>query len=132
MKKRLVAWFYFTFIAGLFPLIFISFTQIIFYKKITYSDICSEIFFFNIILLADSLKTLYDLKTNEKLKLMLYSTTICFLIFVSIFYGIMLMYNYIKNININIVWIYNTSVVITIFCLITCASIQVLGGAENG
>lgn len=132
MRKRMIGWCFFTVFAGLLPLIFILYICLITNTKVTYNIICSEIFFFNIILSADGLKTLYDVKTERDLKLTLYATMVFMLACVSVFYGTMLLNDYKVNLNLNLKWTYKISIGFTILCLISCTSIQILGGAENG
>lgn len=131
MRRRIISWLFFTVFAGVLPLIFILYVCQITNTPVTYEIVCSEIFFFNIILWADALKTLYDIKTERDLKLTLYATSIFTLVCVSVFYGTMLLNNYKENLELNLGWIYNISIILTFFCVISCASIQVLGGAEN-
>ncbi len=131
MRKRMIVWMFFTVFAGLLPLIFILYVCQITGTTITYNIVCSEIFFFNIIMSADGLKTLYEIKTDRDLKLTLYATTIFILVCVSVFYGTMLLNNYKDNLGLNLEWTYNVSKILTAFCFVSCASIQFLGGAEN-
>lgn len=131
MRRRMIVWAFFTVFAGLLPLIFILYVCQITDTKITYNVICSEIFFFNIILSADGLKTLYDIKTERDLKLTLYASTVFILVCVSVFYGTMLLNNYKTDLHLNLESTYRIFLVLTFFCTISCASIQVLGGAEN-
>lgn len=131
MKKQIIVWLFFTVFAGVLPLIFILYICQITGTEITYNKICSEIFFFNIILSADGLKTLYGIKTEGNLKLTLYATTILILVCVSVFYGTLLLNNYKGNLDLNMSWTYKVSLFFTLFCIISCTSIQVLGGIEN-
>lgn len=131
MRRRIISWLFFTVFAGILPLIFILYVCQITNTQITYRIICSEIFFFNIILWADALKTLYDIKTERDIKLTLYATSIFTLVCVSVFYGTMLLNNYKEDLQLNLDWTYNMSIILTVFCVISCTSIQVLGGVEN-
>lgn len=132
MRRQIISWLFFTVCAGSLPLIFILYVCQITGTQVTYKIVCSEIFFLNIILWADALKTLYDMKTERDLRLTLYATSIFTLVCVSVFYGTMLLNNYTENLQLNLDWTYNISKMLTVFCVISCVSIQVLGGMENG
>lgn len=131
MRRSIISWLFFTVFVGILPLIFILYVCQITNTKVTYETICSEIFFLNIIMWADALKTLYNIKTERDLKLTLYATSVFTLVCVSVFYGTMLLNNYKENLELNLDWTYNMSIILTIFCVISCVSIQVLGGVEN-
>lgn len=132
MRKRLISWSFFTVLAGLLPLVFILYICTITQTVVTYQEICSEIFFFNIILSADGLKTLYDIKQERDLKLALYAGTIFIIVCVSVFYGIMLFntYNKVQS-ELDMEWTYFMSLVFSAFCILSCFAIQILGGIEN-
>lgn len=132
MRKRLILWGFFTFLAGLLPLVFILYVCKITEREVTYQEICSEIFFFNIILSADGLKTLYDIKPERDLKLTLYAGTIFILLCVSVFYGTMLLnqYNVVQS-TLNLEWIFSVSIIFSCFCILSCLAIQILGGIAN-
>ena len=71
MFKKLIMWFFFTILAGILPIGFKWVVCEITNIDFIYADICSEIFFFNVILSADGLKELYDVDSDKKLKVFL-------------------------------------------------------------
>lgn len=131
MRKRLILWFFFTLLAGLLPLGFILYICQITQTDVTYQEICSEIFFFNIILSADGLKTLYDIKPERDLKLTLYGGTIFIMVCVSVFYGTMLLNSYSGASSLNLEWTYNMSLIFSGSCILTCFAVQILGGRAD-
>lgn len=130
MFKKLIMWFFFTILAGILPLgfkwIICGVTGIPF----TYSSICSEIFFFNVILSANGLKELYDIDSGKKLKIFLFASLIFITIILSTFYGVLLLNDY-KELELNLDNIHLYSKIFTIFCLLVNLSIQILGGADQ-
>lgn len=128
MFKKLTMWFFFTIIAGVLPLgfkwVICGMTEIPF----TYSSICSEIFFFNLILSADGLKELYDIDSEKKQKILLFASLIFIIIILSTIYGVLLLNDY-KDMKLNLNAIYSYSKFFTFCCLIINFSIQILGGA---
>lgn len=130
MIKKLTVWFFFTIIAGVLPLgikwLLSQITNIPF----TYPEICSEIFFFNVIISADGVKELLGLKNKTNLKLLLGSTLVIIIIILSALYGILLTYDYVQ-INLRQDSLYLYSKVFTVFCLMISFSIQLLGGVEK-
>lgn len=126
MFKKLTTWIFFTVFAGLLPIGFkwtvCGMTNIAF----TYSSVCSEVFFFNIILSADGLKTLYDIDSEKKLKILLYASLIFVLIIISVVYGILLLNDY-KALSLNLDSIYYYSKIFTGCCIATNFSIQIIG-----
>lgn len=120
-------WFFFTIIAGILPFgfkwVMCGITEIPF----TYSSICSEVFFFGVILSADGLKELYDIDDSKKQKAILFPLLIFIIIILSTFYGILLLNDY-KNIGLKLDLLYFCSYVLTGCCLIINFSIQLLGG----
>lgn len=129
MFKKLVMWFFFTILAGILPLGFkwvvCGMTGVAF----TYSSICSEIFFFNVILSANGLRELYDIDSEKKLKILLFASLIFITIIMSTFYGILLLNDY-KDLKLNLDSLHLYSKIFTFFCLIVNLSIQILGGAN--
>ncbi len=130
MFKKLVMWFFFTILAGILPLGFkwvvCEMTGIAF----TYSSICSEIFFFNVILSANGLRELYDIDSEKKLKILLFASLIFITIILSAFYGVLLLNDY-KDMKLSLESIYTYSKIFTIFCLMVNFSIQLLGGVDK-
>lgn len=132
MFKKLITWGFFTILAGLLPIGFkwtvFGMTGLVF----TYSSVCSEVFFFNIILSADGLKTLYDIDMDNKknVKILLYATLIFVLIIISAIYGILLLNDY-TELNLTLDSIYFYSKILTICCVVTNLSIQILGGGDT-
>lgn len=127
MFKKLTMWFFFTIIAGILPLgfkwVICEMTEIPF----TYSSICSEIFFFNLILSANGLKELYDIDRDKKQKILLFASLIFIIIVLATLYGVLLLNDY-KNMQLNLDGTYLYSKIFTFFCLIINFSIQILGG----
>ena len=66
MYKRICIWLGFTVALGFFPLFFILLIRYATKNDISISIISPELFFFNIMVYADGLKTLYEL--HETLK----------------------------------------------------------------
>lgn len=130
MFKKITMWFFFTIIAGVLPLGFkwvvCSITGISF----RYSSICSEIFFFNLILSADGLKELYNIDNNKKQKILFFASLIFIIIILASIYGILLLNDH-MDMNLKLNSIYSYSKVFTIFCLLINFSIQLLGGVDN-
>ena len=129
MFKRLTMWLFFTIIAGILPLGFkwavCGITDIPF----TYAGICSEVFFFNLILSADGLKELYDVGSDKKIKILLFSSLIFIIIILSTIYGIMLLNDY-KSMDLKLDALYLYSKIFTALCVIINFSIQLLRGNE--
>lgn len=130
MFKKLIMWFFFTILAGVLPLgfkwVICGMTNISF----TYSSVCSEIFFFNVILSANGLKELYDIDSEKKLKILLFASLIFILIILSAFYGVLLLNDY-RDMKLNLKNIYFYSKIFTFLGLIVNFSIQILGGADT-
>lgn len=129
MFKRLTMWFFFTIVAGVLPLGFkwtvCNITGIAF----TYASICSEVFFFNLILSADGLKELYDVDSDKKIKILLFASLIFIIIILSTIYGILLLNDY-KGMSLKLDSLYLCSKIFTSFCVIINLSIQILRGHE--
>lgn len=129
MFKKLTIWSFFTILAGILPIgfkwVICEITNIGF----TYADICSEVFFFNVILSADGLKELYDVDSNKKLKLLLFASQIFMIIIFSTIYGILLLHDYIQ-LDLTLESLYSYSQFFTVCSVIVNFSIQLLGG-EN-
>ena len=130
MFKKLTMWFFFTILAGVLPLgfkwVICGMTEITF----TYSSICSEVFFFNVILSANGLRELYDIDSDKKLKVLLFAALIFITIILSAFYGVLLLNDY-KDMKLTLDNIYLYSKIFTLFGLIVNFSIQLLGGADT-
>lgn len=126
MFKKLTTWVFFTIFAGLLP---IGFKWAVFGmtgQLFTYSNACSEVFFFNIILSADGLRMLYDIDSEKKLKVLLYASLVFILIIISVVYGILLLNDY-TQLNLSLNNIYRYSKIFTICCVITNFSILIIG-----
>jgi hypothetical protein len=123
-------WFFFTILAGVLPLgfkwVICGMTDISF----TYSSVCSEIFFFNVILSANGLKELYDIDSEKKLKILLFASLVFILIILSAFYGVLLLNDY-RDMKLNLENIYLYSKIFTFLGLIVNFSIQILGGVDT-
>ena len=130
MFKRLTMWFFFTIIAGVLPLGFkwavCGITDISF----TYAGICSEVFFFNLILSADGLKELYDVDSDKKIKILFFASLIFIIIILSTIYGILLLNDY-KSMGLKLDSLYLYSKIFTVFCVVINFSIQLLRGYEQ-
>lgn len=130
MFKKLTIWFFFTIVAGILPIGFkwciCSITKIPF----EYSNVCSEIFFFNVILAADGLKELYDVDSGKRLKILLFASLIFIIIILSAIYGILLLQDF-KPMGLSLNSLYSYSKFFTVCCLVINFSIQILGGAED-
>lgn len=129
MFKKLTIWFFFTIIAGILPLLFRFAIYNITDTAFTYQNICSEIFFFNLVLSADGLKELYDIDSSKNQKVLFYSSLIFTIIILAVLYGFLLLNNYI-NLNLSLYLLYTISKIFTVFCIIINFSIQLLGGAH--
>ena len=130
MFKKLTMWFFFTIIAGVLPIGFKWCVCGITGTPFEYPNICSEIFFFNVMLSADGLKELYDIDSNRKIKVLLFSSLIFIIIILSAIYGILLLHDYI-SIELELNTLYSYSKFFSVCCLAINFSIQILGGAEN-
>lgn len=130
MFKKITMWFFFTIVAGVLPLGFKWAICDMVEVPFTYSSICSEIFFFNLILSADGLKELYDVDSDKKQKILLFASLIFIIIILSTIYGILLLNDY-KNLHLNLDAIYLCSKIFTIFCITINFSIQILGGING-
>lgn len=130
MFKKLVMWFFFTILAGILPLGFKWVVCGITGVAFTYSSICSEIFFFNVILSANGLRELYDIDGEKKLKILLFASLVFITIIMSTFYGILLLNDY-KDLKVNLDSLHLYSKIFTFFCLIVNLSIQTLGGSTE-
>ena len=130
MFKKLTMWGYFTILAGLLPLGFKWVVCDMAGKPFTYASICSEIFFFNVVLSANGLKELYDIDSKKKLKILLNATLIFTTIILSVFYGILLLNDY-KDTGLNLEIIYRHSKFFTILCVVVNFCIQIFGGTTE-
>lgn len=130
MFKKLTMWFFFTIIAGVLPIGFKWCVCGITGISFEYHNICSEIFFFNVILSADGLKELYDIDSSKKLKVLLFASLTFIIIILSAIYGILLLHDYI-SIELELDTLYLYSKFFTVCCLVINFSIQILGGVER-
>lgn len=130
MFKKLIMWLFFTIVAGVLPIGFKWVVCKVAETPFTYSSICSEVFFFNVILAADGLKELYDVDSAKKSKVLLFSSLIFIIIILSAIYGILLLHDY-KPMGLRLNLLYLCSKIFTVFCLVISFSIQILGGTSN-
>ncbi|EOS26542.1 hypothetical protein C806_01278 [Lachnospiraceae bacterium 3-1] len=134
MYKRICLWLGFTVALGAFPLLFILVVKYVTKSEISISVISPELFFFNVMVYADGLKTLNDIKEgekNKKVKTTLFVSVVIFLIFLSVIYGILLLNSNIPTLNLRLGLLNALSVIFTIICIIISGCIQVIGGLED-
>ncbi len=131
MYKKIILWMFFTVIAGLLPTGFVLLACNVTGTTFTLDIICSEIFFFDLIMAADGLKEIYNLKKYKKIKVTLFSSMLFVLIILSVIYGILLIDNYATNLNLQLNAMYSSMGILTIACVIVGLCIQIMGGAEN-
>lgn len=134
MYKRICLWIGFTVALGIFPLLFTVIIKYVTKSEISISVISPELFFFNVMVYADGLKTLYDIKKsdkNKKAKDTLFVSVLIFLIFQAVIYGILLLNSNIPDLNLQLELINILSVIFTIICVILSICIQVIGGLED-
>lgn len=130
MYKKLIMWLFFTIIAGILPIGFKWAIAGITNVPFEYSNIGSEIFFFNVILSADGLKGLYDVDSGKKVKILLFASLIFIIIILSAIYGILLLHDY-RPIDLSLDSLYSYSKFFTVCCLVISFSIQLLGGMNH-
>ena len=134
MYKRICLWLGFTVTLGIFPLLFILIIKYVTKSEISISVISPELFFFNIMVYADGLKTLYDIKKtekNKKAKDTLFVSVVILLIFQAVIYGILLLNSNISDLKLQLELIYLLSIVFTVICVILSICIQIIGGLED-
>lgn len=134
MYKRICLWIGFTVALGAFPLLFILVIKYVTKSELSISVISPELFFFNVMVYADGLKTLYDIKKsdkNRKAKDTLFVSVVIFLIFQAVIYGILLLNSNIPNLDLQLELINILSVIFAIICVILSICIQVIGGLED-
>lgn len=129
MFKKIIMWLFFSVFAGVLPLGLKWLVCGMTGTPFTYSSICPEIFFFNLILSANGLKELYDINRHTRKKAFLFASSIFIIIILSTIYGILLLNDYI-NVGLSLDDIYLSSQIFTVFCIIINFSIQILGGAN--
>lgn len=134
MYKRICLWFGFTLIMGILPLLFTLVIKYVTKSEISISAISPELIFFNVMVYADGLKTLYNIREsdkNKKIKTTLLVSVVLLLIFLAVIYGILLLNSNIPNLNLQLELLNISSVISTIICVILSACIQVIGGLED-
>ena len=134
MYKRICLWLGFTVALGAFPLLFVLVIKYVTKSEISISVISPELFFFNVMVYADGLKTLYDIKKsdkNKKVKDTLFVSVVILLIFLAVIYGILLLNSNIPDLNLQLKLINILSIIFTIICIILSICIQVMGGLED-
>lgn len=92
--KNLINWFAFTVLFGMFPIIFLYVSWLFTGDKPSIDLMAKEIFFFTIVLCADTLRTYNNLKgkISEVGRTALYGLSIIVLILSSVLYGGLLIY----------------------------------------
>ena len=134
MYKRICLWLGFTVTLGIFPLLFILIIKYVTKSEISISVISPELFFFNVMVYADGLKTLYDIKRtekNKKAKDTLFVSVVILLIFQAVIYGILLLNSNMPNLKLQLELINLLSIVFTVICVILSICIQIIGGQED-
>ena len=134
MYKRICLWLGFTVTLGIFPLLFILIIKYVTKIEISISVIIPELFFFNVMVYADGLKTLYDIKKtekNKKAKDTLFVSVVILLIFQAVIYGILLLNSNIPNLKLQLELINLLSIIFTVICVILSICIQIIGGLED-
>lgn len=134
MYKRICLWLGFTVTLGIFPLLFILIIKYVTKSEISISVISPELFFFNVMVYADGLKTLYDIKKtekNKKAKDTLFVSVVILLIFQAVIYGILLLNSNIPNLELQLELINLLSIIFTVICVILSICIQIIGGLED-
>lgn len=134
MYKRICLWLGFTVTLGIFPLLFILIIKYVTKSEISISVISPELFFFNVMVYADGLKTLYDIKKtekNKKAKDTLFVSVVILLIFQAVIYGILLLNSNIPNLKLQLELINLLSIIFTVICVILSICIQIIGGLED-
>ena len=134
MYKRICLWLGFTVTLGIFPLLFILIIKYVTKSEISISVISPELFFFNVLVYADGLKTLYDIKKtekNKKAKDTLFVSVVILLIFQAVIYGILLLNSNIPNLKLQLELINLLSIIFTVICVILSICIQIIGGLED-
>ena len=116
------------------PLLFILIIKYVTKSEISISVISPELFFFNVMVYADGLKTLYDIKKtekNKKAKDTLFVSVVILLIFQAVIYGILLLNSNIPNLKLQLELINLLSIIFTVICVILSICIQIVGGLED-
>ena len=90
--KNMASWFFFTFLLGTLPIVFLMLATWIKKEPINLQSMSKEIFFLTVILCADTLKSLYCLedKSIGGFKVILYGISVFLLVVSSSLFGIML------------------------------------------
>lgn len=130
MFKKLTMWLFFTIIAGILPLGFKWAVCGMTGTPFTYDSICSEIFFFNLIISADGLKELYDVDTRKNLKVLLFASMIFVIIIIAVIYGILLLNDCVDDMHLQLETIYSVSGLLTVLCVSISFCIQLVRGEK--
>lgn len=130
MFKKLIMWFYFTIIAGILPTALKWLICQIANSQFEFNNICSEIYFFSLMLSFDGLKSLYDINNDKNFKVFFFASLIFIIIILSVIYGILLLDEN-SEFDLAVGNLYFFSILFTICCLIISFSIQILGGLEK-
>ena len=134
MYKRICLWLGFTVMLGIFPLLFLLIIKYVTKSEISISIISPELFFFNVMVYADGLKTLYGIKKNDKNKKAkdtLFVSIVILLIFQAVIYGILLLNSNMPNLNLQLELVNLMSIIFTIICVVLSICIQIIGGLED-
>ncbi|MCM1045305.1 MAG: hypothetical protein NC417_07330 [Candidatus Gastranaerophilales bacterium] len=130
MFKKLIGWFFFTIVAGLLPIGLKIIMFVITERAFMYYDICSEVYFFDIIISANGLNSLYEIDNKSKIKIALFATLVFFIIVLSWVYGVLSLAEEFHA-KLYLEPIYLLSIVFTVCCFIINLSIQLIKGVEN-
>lgn len=134
MYKRICLWLGFTVMLGIFPLLFLLIIKYVTKSEISISIMSPELFFFNVMVYADGLKTLYGIKKNDKNKKAkdtLFVSIVILLIFQAVIYGILLLNSNMPNLNLQLELVNLMSIIFTVICVILSICIQIIGGLED-
>lgn len=134
MYKRICLWLGFTVMLGIFPLLFLLIIKYVTKSEISISIMSPELFFFNVMVYADGLKTLYGIKKNDKNKKAkdtLFVSIVILLIFQAVIYGILLLNSNMPNLNLQLELVNLMSIIFTIICVILSICIQIIGGLDD-
>ena len=93
-KKNLMTWFFFTFLFGSLPIIFLIIGSFVTGERFTAISVSKETFFLTIVLCADTLKTLHNKSYAETFfSKAILGMSIFILVISSVLYGITLICN---------------------------------------
>lgn len=131
--NQMVNWFFFTVVASLIPFLFKFVICGMLGQKIAYSDIGSEVFFFDLIVTANGLKQLNEVENHPKFRKLLFLILMFFMIFLAAMYGILLLNDY-KTLELNSDYMngmYLVSYGFTAIILVLGGVIEWMGGIQQ-